>query len=116
MGTIPSMGPAREAEVLERDLSGAHFGETQVVGVRATRAQEEGGEWVIYLDVTLSDPPKERGTWPLEDVLALRRLAAGIAAAQEGGVMVYVRVAPATDTTEEGEESKEGKGFPQTLF
>ena len=44
------------------------FGSTRVLGVEGEVAADPDGDEVTRLRLTLSDPPPDRGTWPLEDV------------------------------------------------
>jgi len=82
-------------------LSGKKFGSITVLMTNSTIGSDSEDEPAVFLDLTLSDPEPNTDTWPIEDVLTLRRQVLRKAAELQLGMRIYVRFSPATDAPQE---------------
>jgi hypothetical protein len=64
---------AAEIRLIADKLKGREFGSIRVVGVDGELAIDQDGDAVLRLRLTLSDPPGDDATWPLDDVDALQQ-------------------------------------------
>jgi hypothetical protein len=48
-------------------------GQTQVIAASVRLGEASNGERALFVRLTLSTPPEEAGTWPGDDLAALRR-------------------------------------------
>lgn len=93
----------RGEEVAER-LEGESFGSTRVERARSTVDRDDEDELATYLDLVLNDPAGD--TWPLEEILELRRTALRVAGEVGLDTPVYVRLSPETDVPQEDDEPR----------
>jgi hypothetical protein len=49
-------------------------GNLRVVSVHVLRGEDSEGQPALFIEPTLTDPPEEAGTWPVDDIWQLRRL------------------------------------------
>lgn len=82
-------------------LGGKTFGSVTVLASKATIATDLEEEPAVFLDLTVSDPAPNTDTWPIEDVLALRRAVLRKASELQLAMRIYVRLSPATDAPQE---------------
>jgi hypothetical protein len=59
--------------VLEERLQRLQSGTTRVLSATVRRREDSEGEPALFLELTLSDPPRGEETWPTDDIWALRR-------------------------------------------
>lgn len=93
----------RGEKVAER-LQGESFGGIRVKTARSFVSRDDEDELATYLDLVLNDPAGD--TWPLEEVLELRRTALRIAGEVGLDTPVYVRLSPETDAPQEDDEPR----------
>lgn len=91
----------RGEEIAER-VRGLTFGATRIVEARAVVGLDDEDEVATYLDLTLSDPRGD--TWPVQDVVALRRKVLSVATDIGLDAPLYVRLRPSTDAPQEDDE------------
>jgi hypothetical protein len=98
------------AEQLAQWVRGQRFGPVEVV--HATQRVEADADDVpaIFLVLVLNDPPDGSETWPLEDVLSLRRSV--LNQARELGIEapVYVELSPETEPDQEPDQEEDEAG------
>lgn len=93
-----------QASELAAALSGKTFGTTTVVGADAEVEEDSEDELAAFLLLTLSDPAG--GTWPYDDVLAIRHEVLELAASSGIQVSIYVQVTPATDAPQADDDQR----------
>ena len=71
--------------------------EVDVVAVEYDIAEDRDGVPSVYLSVVLSDPPAGADTWPLDDLLSLRRAVRAKANAMGLEAPFYLWFTPETD-------------------
>ena len=81
------------------------FGSVWVEHALASIDRDAEDEAALFLSLTLRDPGKGKATWPLRDVLALRR--GVLEKASELGLTtpVYVRLNPTTEAPQDDDET-----------
>jgi hypothetical protein len=88
-------------EAVVEHLVGRTFGSTRVVAAIASVGRDADDDPATWLDLVLTDPRGE--TWPLEDMVALRREMVEVAAEADIDTVLYVRVKPLSDDVQEDE-------------
>lgn len=93
---------------LIRWISGRKFGSVSVRSGLATIDRDAEDEVALFLTLTVSDPVGG-ATWPIQDVLSLRRGVLARARELQLSTPVYVRLNPVTDVPQE-DDTKRGTG------
>lgn len=101
MSLVAATVECRGEQVAE-ELLGTLFGSTKVLRAESFLDRDEEDELATYLDLVLDDPKDE--TWPLEDVLKLRRAVIDIARRIDLETPIYVRLSPETNAPQEDDE------------
>lgn len=60
----------RVEEALREPLQ---IGQTRIVAARVRLGEDWSGEAALLVKLMLSDPPVGRDTWPIEDIMGIRR-------------------------------------------
>lgn len=47
-------------------------GNTHIVGVTVRQGEDSNGDPALFVELMLSNPPRETGTWPVDDIWELR--------------------------------------------
>lgn len=94
----------KHARVLADKLSGRRFGTTLILRVEPHIDFDSDDQQTIFLTVVLSDPVGD--TWPLDDVLGIRREVFSQARANRLGLPVHVRLVPKTDPPQEDDDEE----------
>jgi hypothetical protein len=71
-------------EALRKALRDGEVGSTRVVSVHVRRGEDSEGQPALFVELTLTDPPEEAGTWPVDDIWQLRRLVRDAVSGLEG--------------------------------
>ncbi len=95
-------GPELEDSIqaLIKWVSERQFGSVRIENALASVDRDAEDEVALFLTLTLSDPVGKE-TWPIQDVLALRRGVLEKATELALTTPVYVRLTPATDAPQE---------------
>jgi hypothetical protein len=91
-GTLESMAVL---EALRPALLDQHAGQTIVIDLRVEVQPDSSGDDALFVTLVLQDPPSGDGTWPVEDLRALRDLVRGALAEQDIPMAWYVVFEPA---------------------
>jgi hypothetical protein len=59
---------------LERALRNRAAGSTRIVGVTVRQGEDSNGETALFVELMLSNPPRDAGTWPVDDLWQLRAI------------------------------------------
>lgn len=65
---------------LEEKLRGLKSGTTEVLSAKVRHDEDSEGEPALFLELTLTNPPPGKETWPTDDIWALRRLVGDVVA------------------------------------
>ena len=84
-------------------VQGQTFGSATVQQALGATDRDADEEIALFLTLTLSDPAAE--TWPIDDVLDLRRAVLGKAHELGLTTPIYVRLIPATDAPQADDPS-----------
>lgn len=71
-------------EALTEALRDREVGSTRVVAVRVRRGDDSEGQPALFVELTLTDPPEEPGTWPVDEIWQLRRIVRDAVSALDG--------------------------------
>ena len=86
---------------LAGDLVDKAFGTVEVAKAWVTTGLDADGDRATFLDLVLKNPVGD--TWPVEDMLELRRAVASAASRADLESVLYVRVSPEADDVQEDE-------------
>lgn len=90
MATATEASSAEFEAALRRDVESQTFGSTTVRQVRTVPGEDADGNDALFVTLVLSDPSD--ATWPMEDVLEIRRRVRALAEMSTPGVRYYVAI------------------------
>jgi hypothetical protein len=102
------MAPADDFESQFRAaLVGREVGDTRILGVHAREEEDSDGRPAVFVDLLLTNPPRGRETWPVDDIWTLREIVREAISGLAVEDPWFIRFAPEEAGELEPEDTKE---------